>query len=44
MGRTIYLVTSGTVEKVGKIVVLPGSMHKTFLKQAITTLMGILEK
>ena len=38
MGRTSHLMTSGTMEKVRKIVILTRSMQKTFLKQAIATL------
>ena len=38
MGRTIHLIASGTMEKVIKTVVLPGSIQKTFFKQEITTL------
>ena len=38
VGRTIHLMISGIMEKVSKIVVLTGSMQKTVLKQAITTL------
>ena len=37
MGSTIHLMTSGTMEKVRKMVVLPGSMQKTALKQSIAT-------
>ena len=33
MGRTIHLMTPVTMEKVIKIVVLPGSMKKTLLKE-----------
>ena len=35
MGRTIYLMTSGTMEKVIKIVLLPGSMQKTVLSNRL---------
>ena len=38
VGRTIHLMISGIMEKVRKIVVLTGSMQKTFLKQTIATL------
>ena len=38
MGRTIRLMTSGTIEKVRRIVVLPGSMQKKVLKRANATL------
>ena len=38
MGSTIHLMTSGTMEKVRKSVVLHRSIQKTFLKQAISTL------
>ena len=38
MGRTSHLMTLGTMDKVRKIVILPGSMQKTSLKQAIATL------
>ena len=38
IGRTSHLMTQGTMEKVRKIVVIPGSMQKTVLKQAIVTL------
>ena len=38
MGRIIHLMTSGKMDKVSKIVVLFGSMQKTVLKRAITTL------
>ena len=38
MGRTINLMTSGTMNKVRKTVVLPGRMQKTVLKRAIATL------
>ena len=38
MGRKSYLMTSGTMEKVRNIVVLPGSMQKTALNQAILAL------
>ena len=40
MRRKDYLMTSGTMEKVRKIVLLPGSMQKTFLKRAIATLVS----
>ena len=33
MGRTSHLMTSGTKDKVRKIVVLPMSMQKTVLKR-----------
>ena len=38
MGRTIHLMTSGTMNRVFKKIVLPGSIQKTFLKQAIAAL------
>ena len=38
MGRTSHLMTSSTMEKARKIVVLTGSMQKTVLKQEIATL------
>ena len=38
MVRTIHLITSGTMEKVRKIIVITKSMHKTVLKQTIATL------
>ena len=38
MGGTRNLMTSGTMEKVRKIVVLTGSMQKTVLKRSIATL------
>ena len=38
MGRMVHLMTSGTMERIRKIVVLPGSMQKTVLKREIATL------
>ena len=38
IGRTGHLMTSGTMEKVRKIVVLTGSMQKKVFKQEITSL------
>ena len=38
MGKTSHLMTSGKMEKVIKIVVLPRSIQKTVLKQAIATI------
>ena len=38
MGRTSHLMISGIMERVRKIVVLTGSMQKTFLQREITTL------
>ena len=38
MGRMSHPTTSVTMEKLSKIVVLPGSMQKTVLKEAIATL------
>ena len=37
-GDTSHLMNSGTMEKVGKNVVLPDSMQKTGLKRSIATL------
>ena len=38
MVRTIHLITSGTMEKVRKTIVIPKSMQKTVLKRTIATL------
>ena len=38
MGRKIHMMILGTMERVIKIVVLPGSKQKTVLKRAIATL------
>ena len=44
MERKIYLMTSGTTEKVRKVVVLTGIMQKTVLKRAVSTLARSKEK
>ena len=44
MGRTIHLMTSGTMEKVKKVVLLSRSMQKTVMKQEIATLASSEEK